>query len=119
MPKLINKDTGKAIGSVTDDDVQFLIDQLEEEDSDDTDYFISADVVRFLEDNGASDELIEILTATLVEMYGEEIMDVPESDEDDEDAEDDDDEGDDEPMELDEEEFEDDDVLGFELTWKS
>jgi hypothetical protein len=117
MPKLINKDTGKAIGTVTDRDIQFLIDQLEEEDLQDTDYFISADVIRFLEDNGASDELIEILSATLIEMYGEEIMEIPESDEEDEDLGGDD-ELSDEPMELEDEEIEDGDVLGFELAWE-
>jgi hypothetical protein len=118
MPKLINKDTGKVIGAVTQSDVQFLIDQLEEEDLQDTDYFISADTVRFLEDNGASGELLDILRATLVEMYGEEILELPEEDEDEEDFDDDDEGDDDEPMELEDEEFEDVEVLGFELTWK-
>ena len=94
------------------------IDQLDEEDLQDTDYFISADTVRFLEDNGASDELLDILRATLVEMYGEEILELPEEDEDEEDFDDDDEGDDDEPMELEDEEFEDVEVLGFELTWK-
>lgn len=117
MPKLINKDTGKVIGAVAQADVQFLIDQLEEENLRDTDYFISADTVRLLEDNGASDELLAVLRDTLVEMYGEEILDLPEMDEDED--EDYDDEGDeDEPLELEDEEFEDIEVLGFELTWK-
>lgn len=117
MPKLINKDTGKVIGTVEPSDIQFLIEQLEEEDLRDTDYFISADTVRLLEDNGASDELLEILRAALVEMYGDEILDVPEMDEDED--EDFDDEGDDdEPMELEDEEIEELEVLGFDVTWK-
>lgn len=116
MPRLVNKDTGKEIGTVSDEDIQFLVEQLEEEDSQDTDYFISADTVRLLEDNGASDELLEALRSTLVEMYGEEILDIPEEEDEDLDAEYEDDEG--EPLELEDEELEDDEVLGFELAWK-
>jgi hypothetical protein len=116
MPRLVNKDTGKEIGIVSDEDIQFLVEQLEEEDSQDTDYFISADTVRLLEDNGASDELLEALRSTLVEMYGEEILDIPEEEDEDLDEEFDGDEG--EPLELEDEELEDDEVLGFELAWK-
>jgi hypothetical protein len=118
MPKLVNKDTGKEIGAVSDEDVQFIVDQLEEENLRDTDYFISADTVRLLEDNGASDELLEILWATLVEMYGEEILEIPDGEDEDEDLDDEFDEDEDEPLELEEEELEDEEILGFELTWK-
>lgn len=117
MLKLINKDNGNVIGSVPEADIEFLIEQLEEEHSQDTDYFISADTVRFLDDNGASDELLEILRTTLVEMYGEEILIVPDDEDEDDDYDDDDEDM--EPLELEDEELEDDEILGFELTWQS
>lgn len=118
MPKLINKDTGKTIGTVSDRDIQFLIDQLEEEELGDTDYFICADTVRLLDDNGASDELLEILKATLVEMYGDEILDLPEDELDEEEEVGELDEDDQGVVELEDEEIDAEDPLGFELTWK-
>ena len=65
MPRLYNKKTGALLGTVSDADVQCLIDVLEEEDSKDVDYFIDLDTADILEDNGASMEMMQLLRAAI------------------------------------------------------
>jgi hypothetical protein len=73
MIRLVNKDTGQAIGSVSEDDLEVLVDQLEEEDSEDTDYYISADTIDLLEENGASADLLRVLRQALGDAEGMEV----------------------------------------------
>ena len=73
MIRLVNKDTGKAIGSVSEGDLQVLVDQLEEEDSEDTDYYVSADTIDLLEENGASADLLRVLRQALGDAEGIEV----------------------------------------------
>ena len=73
MITLVNKDTGQAIGSVSENDLQVLVDQLEEEDSEDTDYYISADTIDLLEENGASADLLHVLRQALGDAEGIEV----------------------------------------------
>jgi hypothetical protein len=61
MPRLIRLDTGDEIGTINDKQLAFLVDQLEEEDEDDTDYFIDRDTLELLSDNGADPELLALL----------------------------------------------------------
>lgn len=61
MPRLIRLDTGDEIGNITDKQLAFLVEQLEEENDDDTDYFIDRDVLELLSDNGADPELLAVL----------------------------------------------------------
>lgn len=61
MPRLIRIDTGDEIGKVTDAQVKFLVEQLEEENDDDTEYFIDRETLELLSDNGADPELLVIL----------------------------------------------------------
>jgi hypothetical protein len=61
MPKLYDKQSGALLGIVSDDDIDALIEQLEEEDSTDEDYFIDADTIDLLEEGGASETLISLL----------------------------------------------------------
>jgi processive 1,2-diacylglycerol beta-glucosyltransferase len=65
MPTIRNKATGLRIGNITDADVKFLIDQLEEESHDDRDYYIDAATVDMLEDEGGSPALIAALRAAV------------------------------------------------------
>jgi len=53
MPRLFRLDNGETIGEITAAQKQFLVDQLEEEDDEDTDYFIDRDTLELLSDNGA------------------------------------------------------------------
>jgi hypothetical protein len=61
MPRLIRLDTGDDIGTISDAQLKFLVDQLEEEHGDDKDYFIDRDTLELLSDNGADPELLAML----------------------------------------------------------
>lgn len=73
MPKLIRLDTGDEIGNVNDDQLKFLVDQLEEENDDDKNYFIDRDTLELLSDNGADPELLALLEKGLA---GDDEMDI-------------------------------------------
>ena len=61
MPKLYNQTTGDLIGEISDSQLQFLVDQLEEEGTEDRDYFINSDTLTMFQDAGADPELIKLL----------------------------------------------------------
>ena len=61
MPTLSDKDTGQVIGQISETDLEFLADQLEEESSEDTDYYIDEPTIDMLEDEGGSPTLISLL----------------------------------------------------------
>ena len=63
--KLYDDQSGALLGEVTEDDVQFLIDQLEEEYDADVAYYLTPDTVTFLRDAGAPPELITVLEGAL------------------------------------------------------
>lgn len=73
MPRLIRLDTGDEIGTINDDQLKFLIEQLEEEHDDDKDYFIDRDTLELLSDNGADPELLALLEKGLA---GDDEMDI-------------------------------------------
>ena len=73
MPRLIRLDTGDAIGTIDDKQLQFLVSQLEEEHDDDKDYFIDRDTLELLSDNGADPELLAMLEKGLA---GDDEMDI-------------------------------------------
>jgi hypothetical protein len=54
-------DTGDAIGDISDQQLAFLVEQLEEEHDEDRDYFIDRDTLELLSDNGADPELLALL----------------------------------------------------------
>jgi hypothetical protein len=61
MPRLIRIDTGDTIGDITDKQLAFLVEQLEEEHDEDEDYFVDRDTLELLSDNGADPELLALL----------------------------------------------------------
>jgi hypothetical protein len=61
MPRLIRLDNGNDIGTISDDQLKFLVEQLEEEHDDDTDYYVDRDTLELLSDNGADPELLGML----------------------------------------------------------
>ena len=61
MPRLIRLDTGDSIGDISDQQLAFLVEQLEEEHDEDQDYFLDRDTLDLLSDNGADPELIALL----------------------------------------------------------
>lgn len=65
MVQLRDKSTGAALGSVSDDDLQFLVDHLEEEFGEDVDYYLDTDTVEMLREAGASPALLAVLEGAL------------------------------------------------------
>jgi len=73
MIDLFNAETNELLGSITEPDLQVLIDRLEEESSEDQDYYITADTIDLLGDGRASDHLLNLLRTALGSKEGVEI----------------------------------------------
>ena len=65
MITLRNKENNQSIGKIREDQLQFLIDQLEEENSKDQDYYVNRDTLELLKEKGADSQLIKMLTEAL------------------------------------------------------
>ena len=65
MYQLIDIEHNNEIGVITEDQVQFLIDNLEEEGVEDQDYYIDPEFLSFLAENSCDEELLTILTDAL------------------------------------------------------
>jgi len=70
MPRLFRLDTGDDIGTITDAQLAFIVEQLEEEHDDDKDYFIDRDTLELLSDNGADPDLLALLEKAIGEDEG-------------------------------------------------
>lgn len=67
MVYVYNKSTGDLLGEIGEDDLQFLIDQLEEESMKDQDYSITKMEIAYFAEHGASPQLILLLRQALGE----------------------------------------------------
>lgn len=65
MVEIFDKETGAPLGSISDDQLQFLVDRLEEESDTDNDYYLNRTTVDSLEQDGAAPELISLLRRAL------------------------------------------------------
>ena len=74
MIQLHEKETGVFLGTITDDQWQFLIDQLEEESTNDTDYYIDQATLDLFEEVGAEADLLTLLRQALGTREGIEIV---------------------------------------------
>jgi hypothetical protein len=74
MIQLHEKETGVFLGTITDAQLQFLIDQLEEESPDDRDYYIDHATLDLLEAVGAEADLLGLLRQALGTRAGIEIV---------------------------------------------
>jgi hypothetical protein len=61
MVELRDKETRQVLGEITEDQFEFLMDQLEEESSGDTDYYINAATLDMFEEQGIDPELLTLL----------------------------------------------------------
>jgi hypothetical protein len=61
MPRLIRLDKEIEIGVISDTQLAFLVEQLEEEHDEDQDYYIDRETLELLSDNGAEPELVALL----------------------------------------------------------
>lgn len=65
MIQLTDKDTGAPLGTISEEQLQYLIDHLEEESSDDQDYYINETTVDLFEQHGADKALVALLRSAL------------------------------------------------------
>ena len=65
MIQLNDKDTGAFIGTITEDNLQFLTDQLEEESDEDQDYYINEATLDIFEEGEADKALVSLLRGAL------------------------------------------------------
>ncbi len=73
MIDVYNKATNELLGSITEADLKVLIDALEEESSDDQDYYIDAATIDVIGDGRASDHLLKLLRTALGDSEGVDI----------------------------------------------
>ena len=74
MIRLHEKETGVFVGTITDAQWQFLMEQLEEESADDTDYYIDHATLDLFEEMGAEADLLALLRQALGTREGMDIV---------------------------------------------
>ncbi|MEJ2540811.1 MAG: galactosyldiacylglycerol synthase [Gemmatimonadota bacterium] len=67
MIELRNRDSHDVLGIIDEEQLQFLIDHLEETETEDRDYWIDENTLEMLEEEGADPELLRILRKALGE----------------------------------------------------
>ena len=65
MVYLYNKSTGDLLGEISEDELQFLIDQMEEESTKDKDYSITNMGIEYFATQGADPHLLSMLRQSL------------------------------------------------------
>jgi processive 1,2-diacylglycerol beta-glucosyltransferase len=65
MINVTDADTGASLGAITEAQLKFLVDQMEEESTTDQDYWISVDEIDTFEADGADPTLIAFLRKAL------------------------------------------------------
>ncbi|HUE29270.1 MAG TPA: galactosyldiacylglycerol synthase [Verrucomicrobiae bacterium] len=65
MIQLYDKETGAPLGAISEEQLQFLVDQLEEESPEDQDYYINEPTLDAFEEAGADPALLVLLRKAL------------------------------------------------------
>jgi processive 1,2-diacylglycerol beta-glucosyltransferase len=65
MVKLYDKNTGQYLGRIADEELQFLIDNLEEESLTDTDYYVNRETLALLKEKGMSEGLAKLIQSAM------------------------------------------------------
>jgi hypothetical protein len=73
MISLRDKETGADVGTITEEQLRFLVDQLEEEFDEDRDYYINQTTLDIMEKNGVDPDLIVLLRRAVGDREGIEI----------------------------------------------
>ena len=73
MAQLYDAESGELIGTITAEELQYLFDQLEEEDLEDRDYYIDRTTLEWFEEHGADLHLTALFREVL---GGREGMDI-------------------------------------------
>jgi len=67
MIQLSDKDSGAVIGTISPEELQFMIDQLEEESPTDKDYWLNRDTLDSFKEQGADAHLLSLLETAIGE----------------------------------------------------
>ena len=70
MPTLYDAESGKLLGTITADELQYLMDQLEEEGVEDQDYYIDRATLAWFEEHDADSTLLALLREALGDRLG-------------------------------------------------
>lgn len=73
MITLYDAETSRPIGTISESQLRFLINQLEEETTEDRDYYIDAATIDLLEEDGADAPLLKLLRDALGSREGMEV----------------------------------------------
>ena len=73
MIDLYNVQTNQLLGSITEADLQAVIDALEEESAEDQDYYIDKATIEYMADGRLSDHLLNLLRGAMGSSDGIEI----------------------------------------------
>lgn len=65
MVKLYDKDTGQKLGEITEEQLELLMDELEDEPFGDQDYHIDEAAIALFEEIGADPDLVDTLRSML------------------------------------------------------
>ncbi|MEA3232656.1 MAG: galactosyldiacylglycerol synthase [Thermodesulfobacteriota bacterium] len=65
MIQLRDRETGASIGDITEEQLQFLIDHLEEESEEDTDYYLNRATLNLLKEKDLDASLLKLLEEAL------------------------------------------------------
>jgi len=65
MIEIFDKQTSRSLGTLSDEQFQFLLDNLEEESREDDDYYLNRATVDILEEQGADPHLVAMLRSAL------------------------------------------------------
>jgi len=74
MVELYDKATNDYLGKISDEELQFLIDNLEEENLTDEDYYIDRTTLEFLKEKGMSSDLVKLIEDAMGDKEGIEIL---------------------------------------------
>lgn len=74
MIQIYDKNTGVMLGTVPQEQLEFLVAQLEEESSTDQDYYIDGATIEMLQSAGADPDLLQLLQDGLGDRKGMEIL---------------------------------------------
>jgi hypothetical protein len=71
--QLLDAETTRPLGTISDAQFQTLVDELEEESPEDSDYYIDRATVDMLDEDGAAPALVALLREALADRDGIEI----------------------------------------------
>ncbi|MBA3930071.1 MAG: hypothetical protein C0521_10855 [Xanthomonas sp.] len=72
--RLTEKESGRALGTISQEDFQLLVDHMEEESSTDQDYYVEHTAIDALESLGASADFVALLRTAVGESEGIDVV---------------------------------------------